>query len=98
MPKPVDPISHWHHSVEGFNTSTLDFFKAIETTFAAKEAPVDWDRVNYYEGGITTIKREYLRISCGRYSVDISAFPFGRDFYFSWWLGRRAPNAALGCL
>src|SRR5205814_777575 len=45
-------------------------------------------------------KRDYLRISYGRYSFDLCAAPFGRDYFFSWWLVQRQPDAALlfGCL
>jgi hypothetical protein len=95
-----DDLSHWHHSVENFNTSALEFFKAIEETLAEKKAPVRSERVEHAEGGVLSAKREYLRLSHGRYSFDICAAAFGSDFFFSWWLGRRrAENARLfGCV
>lgn len=100
MPGSAEVISHWHHSVENFNTSTLDFYKAIEATLTDKQAPVRPERVDYRESGILSTKREYLRVSYGRYAFDIGAAPFGKDFFFSWWLVRRLPDSSLmmGCL
>ncbi len=100
MPKPAEVISHWHHSVENFNASALQFFQEIEATLVAKTAPTRSERVDYHESGVLSAKREYLRVSYGRYSFDIAAFPFGQDFYFSWWLVRRLPDNSLmmGCL
>jgi hypothetical protein len=100
MPRNDDALSHWHFSVEDFNTSTLDFFAAIETTLLGKLAPVRPDRIDYHESGVLSAKREYLRVSYGRYSFDIGAAPFGKDFFFSWWLVRRLPDTSLmtGCL
>lgn len=100
MPKPAEVISHWQHSVENFNTSTLEFYRAIESTLTDKQAPVRPERVDYRESGVLSDKREYLRISFGRYSFDIGAAPFGKDFFFSWWLVRRLPDSSLmfGCL
>jgi hypothetical protein len=93
-------VSHWHHSVEDFNTSTLEFYKSIETTLSIKDAPVRPERIDYHESGVLAAKREYLRISYARYSFDIGAAPFGKDFFFSWWMVRRVPDGSLmlGCL
>jgi hypothetical protein len=100
MARSGEVVSHWHHAVENFNTSTLVFFKEIEATLAEKLAPVRSERVDYRESGILSDKREYLRVSYARYSFDIAAAPFGKDFFFSWWLVRRLPDASLmmGCL
>lgn len=99
MPRPGEVVAHWHHFVEDFNTSTLDFYKSVEQILTAKEAPVRPQRIDWAESGILSAKREYLRATYGRYSFDIAAFPFGRDFFFSWWLTRRRPESALamGC-
>ncbi len=94
-----DVISHWHHSVEGLSTSALDFYASIEQALAAKKVPVSTSRIEYNEGGILSARREYLRLAYGRLIFDISAFPFGTDFYFSWWLTKKKPNfaALFGC-
>jgi hypothetical protein len=101
MPKPAEVISHWHHSIEDFSASAVEFYRSVEATLKAKEAPaVSTEVVEWNESGILSAKRDYLRISYGRYSFDLCAAPFGRDFFFSWWLVKRQPDAALliGCL
>lgn len=100
MARPGEVVSHWHHSVESFNTSTLEFFVGIEGTLHEKLAPVKTERVVFRESGVLSDRREYLRVSHARYSFDIGAAPFGKDFFFSWWLVRRLPDASLmiGCL
>ena len=99
MARTGELISHWHHFVENFNTSTIDFYGGLEEVLLAKEAPVKPSRLDWSEGGILSAKRQYLRATYGRYSFDICAAPFGRDFFFSWWLSRRRPESALmmGC-
>lgn len=60
-----------------------------------KESPVRPTRIDWAEGGLLSAKREYLRATYSRYSFDIAAFPFGDDFFFSWWLTKRRPEGAL---
>jgi hypothetical protein len=101
MASSVEVISHWHHSLEDFNTSALDFYRAVEETLKTKEAPaVTTSRVDWHESSVFSAKREYLRISYGRFSFDLCAAPFGKDFFFSWWLVKRGPDMAMmfGCL
>jgi hypothetical protein len=73
--------------------------QAVEETLRAKEAPVRPQRIDWSEGGLLTAKREYLRATYGRYSFDICAAPFGKDYFFSWWLTKRRSESALlmGC-
>jgi len=100
MAQSVEVISHWHHSVETLSTSVLGFYESVEKTLKEKEVPdLRWERTIVSERGILSAKREYLRITYGRLSFDICGAPFGRDFFFSWWLVRRTPGfAALwGC-
>ena len=100
MPASSDVISRWHHSVENLSTSTLDFFTAVEDALRIKETPVQTERILLGEGGLLSTKRTYLRVSHERFAFDIGAAPFGKDFFFSWWLGRRIPDlgAMMGCL
>lgn len=101
MAASVEVISHWHHSFEDFNTSALEFYRAVEETLKQKEAPsMTASRIDWAESGFLSAKREYLRISHGRFSFDLCAAPFGKDFFFSWWLVKRGPDAAMlfGCL
>lgn len=78
----------------------MDFYASLEDALKAKEAPVSTERIQLGEGGVLSAKRTYLRVSYERFVFDIGAAPFGRDFFFSWWLGRRLPDfgAMIGCL
>lgn len=100
MAQSAEVISHWHQSVDGLSTSTLDFYAAVEKALREKEvADLHIERLVASERGILSAKREYLGVSYGRLRFDICGAPFGKDFFFSWWLVKRTPGfAALwGC-
>ena len=100
MAQSVEVISHWHQSVEGLSTSTLEYYAAVEKALREKDvADLQIERVTASESGILSAKREYLRVRYGRLMFDICGAPFGKDFFFSWWLVKRTPGfAALwGC-
>jgi hypothetical protein len=78
----------------------MGFYKSVMETLKAKGAPnVSTERIDWNESGILSAKRVYLRVSYGRLSFDLCAAPFGKDYFFSWWLVKRQPDAALiwGC-
>jgi len=96
----AEVISHWHQSVDGLSTSTLDFYAAVEKALREKEvADLHIERITANEHGILSAKREYLGVSYGRLRFDICGAPFGKDFFFSWWLVKRTPDLAAlwGC-
>lgn len=100
MAQSVEVISHWHQSVEGLGTSVTGFYESIEKALRDKEVPdLHMERTLASERGILSAKREYLRVTYGRLFFDICGAPFGKDFFFSWWLLKRTPGfAALwGC-
>lgn len=100
MPQSVEVISHWHHSVDGLSTLTLEYYTAVEKALREKDVVgLQIERVTANESGILSAKREYLRVRYGRLMFDICGAPFGKDFFFSWWLVKRTPGfAALwGC-
>ena len=100
MPQSAEVISHWHQSVDGLSISTLEFYASLETALRDKEvADLRIERVFFNERGILSAKREYLGVSYGRLRFDICGAPFGKDFFFSWWLVKKTPGfAALwGC-
>jgi hypothetical protein len=94
-----DVISHWHQSVEALSTSTLEYYAAVEKALRDKEVPdLRIERTTFSEHGILSARREYLRVRYGRLQFDICGAPFGRDYFFSWWLVYRTSGfAALGC-
>lgn len=91
-------VARWHHSANNLSTSGLDFYASIETTIWAKEFPVKLARVRRSERGALSAKREYLEATYQNHTFMLSAFPFGKDFYFGWWLSRKLPGVTLlGC-
>jgi hypothetical protein len=82
--KKADVIDHWYALIPGFNTSTKDFYEAIEKELKDREVPgLDVFHVDFAEGGALSAKREYLRMTRERLVFDICAAPFGAAFFFS---------------
>lgn len=82
--KKGEAIDHWYALVPGFNTSTKDFYTAIEAELKAREVPgLEIFHVDFAEGGIMSSKREYLRMTRERLVFDICAAPFGTAYFFS---------------
>jgi len=82
--KKADVIDHWYSLVPGFNTSTKEFYEALEKELKAREVPgLDISRVEFSEGGLLSNKREYLRMTRERLVFDVCAAPFGTAFFFS---------------
>jgi hypothetical protein len=80
-------LSHWYHLFEGFSTSGKEFYAKVEVALKSREVPdISVERVDYAEGGITSAKREYLRVRRGMLAFDLCAAPFGTGYFFSWWL------------
>lgn len=101
MGRSVEVISHWHHSVEDLSTSSMEFYSEVEAALKRKQIDgLRTERLDWQESGILSAKRTYLRVGYGRYVFDVCAAPFGKDFFFSWWLGKTLPDfaALLGCL
>ena len=94
--KPVI-VSHWHNLVPGLHVSVEDYYEALDAVIEMRKVPeVKTWVTHYHEGGITSAKRMYLRVSRRDHIFDICAAPFGTDFFVSWWLGEKMkPFAAL---
>lgn len=87
MPKPQNIISCWHQLFEQYNTSSVDFYAAVEKAVAARQVPeAHWTRVEHKEAGLASANRLYLRMQRGKFAFDICAAPFGTGFFISWWL------------
>ncbi len=94
--KDANVISHWHHPIENFQTSTLEFYAAVEQALQPRQIPdYSVSRIDWREGGVLTARREYLRIRRGKLTFDLCAAPFGTGFFFSWWLTELPPTHAL---
>jgi hypothetical protein len=89
-------VSHWNKLVESFQTSAKDFYTAVEAALDQREIPgLKVSRVDWKEGGVLSPKREYLRITGGRYTFDVCASPFGTGYFFSSWLVKRPARFVL---
>lgn len=77
-------LRHWYVPVPGFETSTADFYGAIEAELKARKVPgLEISRVEYAEGGVLSDKREYLRMIRERLVFDVCSAPFGTGHFFS---------------
>lgn len=82
--KQADVMEHWYALVPGFNTSTKEFYAAIEQELKGRQVPgLEIAAVEFAEGGALSSKREYLRMTRERLVFDICAAPFGTAFFFS---------------
>ena len=56
-------LSHWSMLIEGLQTSSLEFYTAVEQLIARRNVPEGHaSRINWKEGGLHTANREYLRL------------------------------------
>jgi hypothetical protein len=82
--KKADVLSHWYALIPGFNTATKEFYEAIEKELKDRQVPgLEISRVEFFEGGLLSGKREYLRMTRERLVFDVCAAPFGTAFFFS---------------
>src|ERR1700734_4010893 len=92
----ADVISHWHHPIENFQTSAMEFYAAVEQALLPRQIPdYSVSRIDWREGGVLTARREYLRIKPGKLDFYLCAAPFGTRLFFSWWLAELSPTHAL---
>src|ERR1700676_1668939 len=89
MFKKPEVEGHWHSLIEGFATSSLDFYELVKAGIARREIPdLKISSVEWKESGLGSGKRTYLRVSREGVNFDICAAPFGTGYFFSWWLAR----------
>jgi hypothetical protein len=94
--KDANVISHWHHPVENFVTSAMEFYVAVEAALQPHEIPdYSISRIEWRESGVLSARREYLRIKRGKLAFDLCAAPFGTGYFFSWWLAELPPSHPL---
>lgn len=80
-------ISSWNHTVVEFQYSTEEFYKLLEVKIKERELPEVKTRTrNINEGGIFSKNRLYFEVSRKDYMFHICAAPFGKDYFFSWYL------------
>jgi len=89
MRRRPEVVGHWHSLIEGFSTSSLDFYELVKAGIARRQVPdLKILSVEWKESGLGSGKRVYLRVSREGLNFDICAAPFGTGYFFSWWLAR----------
>ncbi|PKO18700.1 hypothetical protein CVU37_04760 [candidate division BRC1 bacterium HGW-BRC1-1] len=90
---PVEPLGNWHKLFSDFETSPTAFYNTVEKAVEKRQIPdAATSTVEWRESGLTSAKRQYLRIERGPYVFDICAAPFGSGFFFSWWFAKKCPS------
>src|ERR1039458_10075681 len=80
----ADVIDHWYALIPGFNSSTKEFYEAVEKELKERQVPgLEIFHVDFAEGGALSNKREYLRMTRERLVFDICAAQFGTAYFFS---------------
>lgn len=80
-------VSHWSTLIEGFQSSPLAFYEALDAALKRRDIPATKnERIDYREAGMLSANREYLHITRETLVFDICAAPFGTGFFVSWWL------------
>ena len=86
---PTTILSHWNYGVPGLTQSSNEFYEEIERRLNTQHLDkLKIERVNLFEGGIFSSKREYLQVRRGEHVFHVCAAPFGSGFFISWWLGQ----------
>lgn len=86
-------LSHWYNLIEGLQASAMDFYASVEAAIQKRElSAARTSRVQWFEGGVLSARREYLRVSRGTHVFDICAAPFGNGSFVSWWLVEKRPS------
>lgn len=93
MHRKPELISHWYTLIVGLQTSSVQFYTALEGAIRDRRLPtVTACHVLWRESGPFSSSREYLRVVRGRVAFDVCAAPFGNDFFFSWRLAILPPK------
>ena len=79
--------SHWHHTFDQFQFSTMDFYASVREALGKRNIKgVQLSETVHQEGSIIDPWRKYLRIRRNEYVFDVCAAPIGEGYFVSWWL------------
>lgn len=82
-----EAISSWNNTVPDFQFSTEEFYKLLEAKIKERELPdVKTKTRNLSIGGMFSKNRLYFEVSRKDYIFHVCAAPFGKDYFFSWYL------------
>lgn len=84
---PSEAIHGWNHSIADFNYSTEEFYKQLEAKIKERGLPDVKTRTrNISQGGMFSKNRMYFEASRKDHIFHVCAAPFGKDYFFSWYL------------
>ncbi len=76
--KPIDIRQPTYALIDGFQSSTEDFYRSIEDELSARKLPgLDISRIDLREGNAISVRRDYLRLRRERLTFDVCSAPFG---------------------
>jgi hypothetical protein len=80
-------VEHWHGQYQDLQLSTSEFYSTLSAALERQQLPkVTSKPVYLYEGGLLSRKREYFVIERGNLQFLVCAAPYGRSFFFSWYM------------
>jgi hypothetical protein len=82
--KKTEVHKHWYTVLMDFETTTSEFYQAVEETISSRELTgLEISRIEYAEGGVLSAKRQYLRMRRERLVFDVCSAAFGKTWFFS---------------
>lgn len=89
----ADVLSHWSKYFVDFETPVGEFYTSVQQRLTQHAVPDTHSKeITLRESGPFSSKRAYLRVQREHLTFDICAAPFGKGFFFSWWLSERPPG------
>ena len=83
----TEAIGNWGHLFADMQQDSEEFYKLVEEILKANQVPgIHTRRMLIKEGGLFSYQRVYLEVIRGEYTFHICAAPWGKGFFFSWWL------------
>lgn len=81
-----EAIGNWSHLFLNMTHDPKEFYQKIESLLQAHEIPSKTKQRIFQEGSIFSHNRLYLEVASADYIFHICAAPWGKGFFFSWWL------------
>ena len=79
-------LANKYHLLDSTSYSSQEFYQTVEELIHSKELRgVSLSRTTYFERGMLSPRREYLRARYQNLVFDICAAPFAKNFFVSWW-------------
>lgn len=82
-----EAIDSWQYAILDFNFSSEQFYKLVGQKISLQEIPkVKMKMRNIRQGGWFSKRRLYLEVRSKRHIFHICAAPYGKSYFFSWYL------------